>query len=161
MEKEKTNITTKYVNSLPFYVKDLILYTAVVVFVALLFLFFIVVPKTTKPNGFSVSIDNQTFFTFDFLTEEVTLMNDVGNIAHDKEQNTITILSKNGEQFNVLSYDTESYTVYISDANCPNLDCVDFFEINSSSGVIYCLPHGLKITPLTPSISEPSTGGRL
>ena len=156
-----TNITTKYSQSKPYYKQDLILYALVIVFVVLLFLFFIVIPKTSKPKGFSVSLDNQTFFTFDFANEEVTIINSISKIVHDKNGNTIKIYTLDGEGFNVLTYDTENYSVYISDANCSNLDCIDFFEITSGNGVIYCLPHGLKITPLTPSESQPSTGGRL
>ena len=67
----------------------------------------------------------------------------------------------NDKSYNTLSYDTDSFTVKITQSNCPNHDCVDFFELNSGNGVIYCLPHGLKIVPLSPTHSEPSTGGRL
>ncbi|MBR1984069.1 MAG: NusG domain II-containing protein [Clostridia bacterium] len=162
MKKEKgsTELVSKFIESKPFHVKDLILYTFILCAVALLFVFFIILPKTDKPNGFSVSVNNEIVFTFEFSTEQITVLNENYQLSHDKNHNTIT-LYVDGNSYNKLSYNTNNLTVKIIDSNCPNHDCVDFFEISSGSGVIYCLPHGLKILPLVPIQSEPSTGGRL
>ncbi len=163
MEKEKitTNQLEKYSQSAPFYRQDLILYTIITCTIILLFVVFIIIPKSDKALGFSVSFDSEIAFTFDFSTEELTIKKDLCKISQDKEHNTITLYGLDGENFNVLTYDCNNYTVRITDSNCPNRDCVDFFEINSGNGVIYCLPHALKILPLSPTQSEPSTGGRL
>ena len=159
-EKKTTSNYIKYSKSAPFYRQDVILYAIITALIVGLFLFFVIIPKSDKPQGFSVSVDNELVFTFDFSKEEITLNKELNKIVHDKENNTITVYTSN-QSFNKLLYDTDSLTVKIIESNCPNHDCVDFFEISSGNGVIYCLPHGLKILPLVPSQSEPSTGGRL
>ncbi|MBO5713824.1 MAG: NusG domain II-containing protein [Clostridia bacterium] len=163
MEKQNktSNQIERFSKSLVFYKKDLILYGLVVLSIVLLFTFLVVIPKTSTPQGFSVSVDEKVVCTFDFSSRELTIDNADFEIVHDKENYSITVYTLDKKGFNVINYDCSNYTVRVTESNCPTHDCIKFLELSSNNGIIYCLPHGLKILPLTPSATEPSTGGRL
>jgi hypothetical protein len=160
-QNKTSNQIERFSKSLIFYKKDLFLYGFVVLSIVLLFAFLIIIPKSSLPLGFSVSVDEKVVCSFDFSSQELVVNNTDYKIVHDKENNSITVYTLNQKGFNVINYDCSNYTVRVIDSNCQTQDCMDFFEITSNNGIIYCLPHGLKILPLSPSASEPSTGGRL
>lgn len=156
----KTDTVGKYKSSAPFSKTDIIVYACLFTAVLLLFLFLVVLPAYANPQGFKVCVGDTEVLEFLYKDSRLSIESDLYPVEHDTVNGTVTIYTQGKTEYNVIKYDCEKKTVKVIESTCHGNDCVSFAEI-SGSGVIYCLPHNLKITPLSQSMSEPSTGGAL
>lgn len=143
-----------------FYIKDLFVYLALILFIGALFLCFLL-PKKQVSSGFTISISDQIIFTLSFDDLSVEISDDyLDKISIDKKNKLITIYhSTDKSTFNVIAYDDVNKSVVMKQSTCSaTKECVQSPAI-SSSGMIYCAPHNLKILPLLPSATPPTTGG--
>lgn len=161
--KRNTARIEKIKNSAPFKKFDIFLYSIIAVIVLCLFLFLVIIPKTEATQGFCVAQGETEILNFNFQNSHLNVNDGYkGQVLHDSKNQTVTIYtSTDKSEYNVIQYDVENKTVKVIESNCQGKDCINFPEVSSDGGVIYCLPHNLKITPLVVTASEPSTGGRL
>ncbi len=161
----KNDIYGKIKARKPFEVNDVIVYLFLLVLVTLLFLFFVILPKTNVASGFKVIVNDKEFLSFYYETESCVLAeNSWALIDHNKENGTITIYhNADKTEYNVLSYDTDKHIVSMLDSTCSlSKDCIYEPEI-SSNGAIYCAPHKLIVIPISDGkeIPPPTIGGGL
>lgn len=158
----KSTILDKIKDKKPFEFNDIFIYLSLLVIVALLFLFFIILPQNNNPKGFKILIDNREVLTFDYQSEYCSFLEDYSNqIEIDENKNQITIFhNQEKNSYNVIKYDTVKGSVKMFDSTCSNTkDCVYEMAI-SINGAIYCAPHDLLIIPITNnSASKPPVLG--
>ncbi len=157
---KKTGSAEKFKNSAPFNKADIIVYACLLTAVLLLFLIFVILPNKTNSQGFNVSVGDTEVLEFFYNDSRLYVKSDLYVVEHDSKNCTVTVYIDGKTEYNIIKYDCQNKTVKITESSCRGNDCVSFAEI-SDNGVIYCLPHNLKITPLSQSMSEPSTGGAL
>ena len=142
---------------------DIPVYAITLIVVALLFLFFVILPTPNANEGFSLFVDGKKIANYKYGEYSVQILDDAfqTNVVYDKTQSTITIyLSSDKVDYNVLKIDERDKTVKVIDANCSvSKDCVYTPSLKSGSAIV-CAPHKLKILPLGESLSYPPvTGG--
>jgi len=149
--------------SKPFKAGDVLVYIAVLVTIAVLFLSFVIFPTANNSTGFTVTVNGEKYFTFS-PTENKLIIADGkdGLISKTDAENGvyITVYSKaDKSQFNVIFFDTENGTAKITESNCSTSHDCTFTPKIKDSGAIYCAPHGLKVVPsIGGGFSEPITG---
>ncbi len=157
-------MTTKYNSERRlFYIKDLIVYLVALLVIIGLFLGFIIFPKTNSSfKGFNVSVKGDIILTCYADGQIVIAQNYLENVEYFTSENVITIkiLSlTHHDGYNQIEINTKEKTAKVVESNCSNSkDCV-FSPKISTSGAIYCAPHGLKISAIGDSPFIPPTVG--
>ena len=124
---------------------DIIIYGAVLLIVAALFIAVFTTRNTDPLTGVKVTYKAQVVLEYEFgsgiksVSDQVELEENDGGL-------TLTIRS-NGD-YNVIYIDKSKKTVKMKDANCRGKQCLYFAEIKNNSGFIVCEPHGVKVEPL-------------
>ena len=158
----KKSIYTKAKNLKPFEIFDILIYGITAILVAVLFLFFVVLPKNGHIDGFKITLHGQELLRYETATDKFTVLNQVDGYTVDisKSENCqiITITDTDGG-YNKILLDTENKSAKVIESNCSSSkDCV-YSPAITKSGAIVCAPHGLKITPISSSgFTEPITG---
>lgn len=142
-------------NSKPFYLFDLILYSAVVLFIAAMFAAVFFAGKSGDSQGFYVLFDNRIIA--EYLYSDGTFSVENGYEAHFSVGEEIYFYpdATDFSDYNLISIDTKNKTVYISDATCAGHDCTTQ-KVSVKGGFIYCAPHKLKIVPM--GLNDPVSG---
>ena len=159
----KKDVVSAVKTAKPFKKGDLIIYSSIVLLVLILFSVFVFFPKETRANGFKVYCNNDVVFTHEYGTDFFDVKADWSNnvsITKDEHGFQITVLiHQDSHAKNVIYCDEENLTVKMIDSNCSvSKDCT-FMPAISCDGAIYCLPHGLKISPLGSAESVPPITG--
>lgn len=131
-----------------FKIFDLIVYGAVVLLVAVLFIVWFTVSDRTPLSGVRVCVDDRAVFEYDFEKDEYKNLDEkiVTNVDDKENTLTVTVVPHAGER-NVIVIDKKG-TVTVTEANCYGKDCKYMPDIKDNSGIIYCSPHKLRIEPL-------------
>ncbi len=140
-------------NNLKLFCKsDILVYAFIIVAIALLFLFFIIIParvENRKTTGILVEQNGKTVFTYTFsgYTFDVSkAFSDYVEITKTNNTHTVTVFSnENKTEYNVISIDNTNKTVKMSDTNCRSGQCT-YMHALSNGGIIYCAPRALKIS---------------
>lgn len=139
--------------------RDLFVYIALIVIISALFLF-----GSSKNNdsiGFTVSYADKVILTYRYGDSSPVILSEYEDfIVFDKENNTITVFNINDKShYNVISFNDKDFSVKISESNCSSTkECVNSPKIHNS-GMIFCAPHDLRITPLSSAPTPPTVGG--
>ena len=144
------NRIDKIRNSRPFEKHDLVVYAVLILFVAVLFLSFVILPKKQNYGSFSVSKNGTNILTYSFDLDSLYIQSQFEHLIEKSEQNGqiyIKIFNdQNKTKFNTLLIDKNNKTVDVVEANCSSSkECVHMPKI-AGSGAIYCAPHALSIT---------------
>ncbi len=156
--KEQKNPET--INPKLFGLWDVVVYSAVIAVVVLLFILFVFIPNGKAPQGFKVLLDGKTVAKYDYALQTLSVTDgyqDFIKVDGDK----ITVYS-NAERthYNVLLIDDGNKSVKVFSANCStSKECV-YTPALKGDGAIVCAPHKLKIVPLSSTgMLPPQTGG--
>lgn len=139
-----------------FKIWDLIIYGAIAVLVAVLFIVIFATKDESPLTGVRVFVEGQSVFEYEFggepvYSEAVTKE----NVEEDDKGLTVTVNSAGGG-VNVIYIDKTAKTVKVTEANCNGKQCVYFPAIDDNSKLIYCNPHGLRIEPLLRNYDDPN-----
>lgn len=145
----------------PFEFNDIFIYLFILALVSVLFICFVITPSLSNANGFSIHVGQDKIFSLDYSSGEYEISKDyLDKIIVDQEKSTITIFFDDQSSFNLVEYNLKEKWVKMLDSACSkSKDCVYEPKI-SSSGMIYCAPHDLKILPIGEfSPTPPVIGG--
>lgn len=147
----------------PFEIGDIIIYFCLAILVFVLFLYFVILPKTNSADGFKVLIEDKEIFSLSYNDESYSISSDYESyIIVDKDSNTVTIYhNQDKTEMNVLSYNVEKGHVYMHDSNCSNSKDCTYEPAITKTGAIYCAPRKLTVLPLTAESTPPIIGGGL
>ncbi|MBQ8426709.1 MAG: hypothetical protein IJX16_02990 [Clostridia bacterium] len=156
--------TERFKNSKPFGLWDIAIYLTVALLVFVLFLVFIIIPHFSEKDGygFIVECDGNTVITYHYGSENFNVNEDfISRVEITKteggyEVTLYTSLDKSG--FNTLLVNERDKTVKMLNSDCRSKQCTYLHAIGGS-GIIYCAPRLLKITPLGGSGFVPPTTG--
>ncbi len=154
MNKNESNVLNKLKSQRPFKKWDLLLYALTLIFIFTLFLTFVITPNAVQNVGFKVVKDGKTVLTFNYESEELKVSNAFKDyVESDVVNRTIKIYTADKSGFNTLTYNTAEKSVKVTDSNCDlvtsSRDCLYFPAIKDNHGSIFCVPHSLKILPLS------------
>ncbi len=132
-----------------FRIYDLIIYGVILLAVAVAFAAVFLSRDKGGIKGFSVYSGGDLIYSYSFSDGE-TVCGEGVESSTDGDILKLEI-STAGGGVNTVEADLKNKTVRVTEANCSNRkDCVHTPAIRDNSGVIYCMPHSLKITPLNP-----------
>lgn len=162
MKNESENNGIKFK---PFRPLDIVVYSVVLLLVFLLFLFFIILPKTDATKGFTISLDGQKILEFEFdkgITKTHEFIGKIETIEKDNETIIKVFVNSDYTEFNEIKVSLLDKTVDVIESNCSSRkDCVHSPKIDENGGIIACMPHGLKIVSFGSEYIPLSTGGAL
>ena len=131
---------------------DIIIYGAVLVLVAVLFIVLFVARDTSSLDGIKISVKAQVVFEYEFGGEPQSFTDAV---TVEKGDGGITVTIEIDGDKNVVFIDTSKKTAKMVEANCRGKHCMYFAAMDDNSDFIYCSPHGLKVEPLTEDLDNP------
>ena len=132
---------------------DIIIYGAVLILVAVLFIVLFVSRDTSNLTGVKITVKGEVVFEYGF-GEEPQAFTDAVTVESDEKGITVTIIT-DGDK-NVVFIDTDKKTAKMIEANCKGKQCMYFAEMDDNSDFIYCSPHGLKVEPLLQDLDNPN-----
>ncbi|MDE6356623.1 MAG: NusG domain II-containing protein [Clostridia bacterium] len=157
-----------------FKIWDLIIYGAVALIIAVIFIAVFVTRDASPLKGVKIYTDEVLVFEYNFtdgeyknyspqtvvIIEKPLAVQSVGShvILHDPPvilrlaeespaENTLKIKVTANGGYNVIEIDKAERSVKITEADCGKRDCVYTAAITDNSGMIYCSPHKLRILP--------------
>lgn len=149
----------------PFHKRDLIVYALVFGIIVLLFFLFLCIfndDNSTENIGFTVQKDNDVVLTYYHKTEKFEISQSFSSLVKISKAESgylVTIYtSESKDGYNELFVDLSDKNVKMQDSTCPSKECTYLKEV-SSSGMIYCAPHSIKITPIGGSGFIPIVAG--
>lgn len=159
----KSDIYTKVKSKKPFEFNDIFVYSGVILLILVLFICFIIIPQRSTPLGIEVCKNDQKVFTFNYSSNTIIIENEFDELIEisDTYNGKLITIYTNTEKtgFNKIYIDLQNKTAKMQDSTCSHSkDCVSLPKI-SDSGMIFCAPHALKITPIDSKGTPPWTGG--
>lgn len=136
-----------------FKVLDLIIYGAVLLVVAVLFIVIFSTHNTDPLSGVKIYVNAQEVFAYEF--GGVPTNSGRAEVEEDNKGITVTIRSEDGD-LNVIYIDKSEKSVKMIETNCRGQQCLYFPAIDNNSKFIYCNPHGLKIEPYFRDFDNPN-----
>ena len=124
---------------------DLIIYGIIIALVVAVFLAVFMTKKDGGFTGVQVFVRDECVYEYVFGEGGKVLKDSAVEETGEDGLKKITVTGEDG--YNVILIDDSARTVRVSEADCKGRDCVYSPEIKDADGVIYCSPHGLKITP--------------
>ena len=159
----KSDIYTKVKSKKTFEFNDIFVYSALTLLILVLFICFVIIPQKSTPLGIEIRKNNQKVLSFHYSSNTIVIENEFNELVEVSDHNDgklITIYT-NAEKtgFNKIYIDLQNKTAKMQDSTCSHSkDCVSLPKI-SDSGMIFCAPHALKITPIDSKGTPPWTGG--
>lgn len=132
---------------------DIIIYGAVLLIVAALFIVLFVTRDTSSLTGIRITVRAQVVFEYEFGGES-QVFSDCVTYDEDEKGITVTVLT-DGDK-NVIFIDTAKKTAKMIEANCRGKQCMYFAAMDDNSNFVYCSPHGLKVEPLIQDLDNPN-----
>ena len=156
MKEVKSSKIGKIAENKVFEKKDVLIYALLLVVILALFLSTFLF-KNSNANGFVVYVKGEKIISHVYGQNDLQSQSNV-IVTKNGNDFLIEILTENGGS-NVIYSNEQEKCVKILESNCPSQNCVHMNEI-SSSGVIYCAPRDIMITPLSDQGDlPPVTGG--
>lgn len=144
MKENANNAFNAIKNGKAFKPSDIFLFLGFALFIAVLFLAFVILPEKTEAEGFAVYKSGKLVFTYEYGSSLPAVENEFyENVSLNIEEKTITVSF--GDEYNVIIYDDDAKTVRVKDANCTGRDCTRLTLDSGDGGAIFCAPHELKI----------------
>lgn len=134
-----------------FKIGDLILYGAVAVLIAALFLTFFLTSDTTPAQGFQITYNGNAVFRYDFYEEKYAVLRAENiEIVSESEEELLLVFYTDGRGgYNKITVDKGNRSVRVTDADCSaRKDCVYMPAVSDNSSVIVCMRHSMVIEPL-------------
>ena len=131
---------------------DIIIYGAVILIVAVLFIVLFTTRDTSSLTGVRITVKAEVVFEYEFGG---TLKYSDG-VTVEEDGNGITVTIQTDGDKNVVFIDKSKKTAKMIEANCKGKQCMYFAVMNDNSDFIYCSPHGLKVEPLVQDLDNPS-----
>ena len=131
---------------------DIIIYGAVILIVAVLFIVLFTTRDTSSLTGVRITVKGETVFEYEF--GETPQFSDAVTVEEDGKGITVIIVS-DGDK-NVVFIDKEKNTAKMIEADCKGRQCLYFEEMKDNSDFIYCSPHGVKVEPLFKDLDNPN-----
>lgn len=129
-----------------FKIFDLVIYAAIIVAIAAIFLAVFLTRDTGGLSGFEIYREGKLIYSFSFDGGETFCDNNF--VETERGEGSLTIKITAGSGKNTAVADLNARTVRMTEANCStHKDCVYTPAIRDNSGVIICSPHGIKIVP--------------
>lgn len=144
----------------PFEKTDIFIYIIMTALIVSLFCAFIFFSAPNNVEGFKISYKSEVVFTLKYSTREYSIKKGFeNNLKVDLDENAVTFYSReNNSGYNVISFNANEKSVWISKANCSvSADCVHSPKVTNSGSVI-CAPRELKVLPLSGGFVPPTTG---
>lgn len=144
MKENANNAFNAIKNGKAFKPADIFLFIGSALFIAVLFLAFVILPKKTEADGFAVYKSGKLVFTYEYGSFLPAVENEFcENVSFNVEEKTVRI--NFGDEYNVIIYDDVNKTVRVINANCTGKDCTRLTLRPGDGGAIFCAPHELKI----------------
>lgn len=134
-----------------FKIFDLIIYGAVVLAVAVLFIVLFATRDDSKLDGIKISVRAEVVFEYEFGSQPKYA--DWLEVSEDSDGITVTIQTDDGK--NVVFIDKNKNTAKMTEADCKGKECMYFEAMQDNSDFIYCSPHGVKVEPLHRDLDNP------
>lgn len=143
-------------NNKPFKVLDLVIYGGLIAVIVALFALFVFSADHSPLTTLYADVGGQRAFTYDFASDTLTVTKEFEKLAEaTDETDKITIKLAHGDGYNLIIIE-KSGKAYVVEADCSlRKDCVYTSPITTTSGVIICVPHELRIyasTDYNPSL---------
>ena len=130
---------------------DIIIYGAVMILVAVLFIVLFTTRDTSSLTGVKITVKGEVVFEYEF--GESPQYSDGVTVEEDEKGITVTISSEGDK--NVVFIDKVKNTAKMIEANCKGKHCMYFVAMDNNSDFIYCSPHGVKVEPLHKDLDNP------
>ena len=128
-----------------FKIWDLIIYGAVILLAAVLFIVVFTTRDTSPLKGIKIYVGNEVVFDYSFEEGAYTSSKYAEILSETEEELTVKIITE-GNGYNTVVIE-KGGAANVTEANCRTKDCVYTAKIVNNSGAIYCWTHGLKILP--------------
>lgn len=133
----------------PFAPWDLLVYGLLAVFILVLFAVFVFGADKSPVSGFRIEREGKVIYSYSFEKGAEIPAEFASMISEEYKDGVLFVTVTEGEGYNVLKIDLSKKTAKMFNTNCSrHKDCLYMAEIASKSGVIVCVPHGLKILAL-------------
>lgn len=126
---------------------DLIVYLAIALIIAAIFLAVFLTRDKNPFKGFRAYIGNDVVFECDFESGKYFCPQAEGVSVGVEGESVLTVEIVTTSGRNVLSVDFSKREVRVTDADCTGRDCVYSPPVRDNNGVIYCAPHRLRVVP--------------
>lgn len=143
-----------------FRLADLLVYGAAVLLIGALFLAAALIGGG-QAEGFRVEVNGETVYTYRFGAGGEVSSEWAERVAEREEEGLLLVTVQVSEgEWNEIVIDDGAKSAAMRDANCSRRkDCCAMQPVGEGGGVIVCIPHGLRILPLSEEdFSRPSVG---
>lgn len=143
-----------------FRLADLLVYGAAVLLIAALFLAAALIGGG-QAEEFRVEVNGETVYTYRFGAGGEVSSEWAERVAEREEEGLLLVTVQVSEgEWNEIVIDDGAKSAFMRDANCSRRkDCCAMQPVGEGGGVIVCIPHGLRILPLSEEdFSRPSVG---
>ncbi len=143
-----------------FRLADLLVYGAAVLLIAALFLAAALIGGG-QAEGFRVEVNGETVYTYRFGAGGEVSSEWAERVTEREEEGLLLVTVQVSEgEWNEIVIDDGAKSAAMRDANCSRRkDCCAMQPVGEGGGVIVCIPHGLRILPLSEEdFSRPSVG---
>lgn len=143
-----------------FRLADLLVYGAAVLLIAALFLAAALIGGG-QAEGFRVEVNGETVYTYRFGAGGEVSSEWADRVTEREEEGLLLVTVQVSEgEWNEIVIDDGAKSASMRDANCSRRkDCCAMQPVGEGGGVIVCIPHGLRILPLSEEdFSRPSVG---
>ncbi|MCD8307708.1 MAG: NusG domain II-containing protein [Clostridia bacterium] len=129
-----------------FRIWDLAVYAVIIAVIVAIFCAVFFTRDTSSLKGAEIYLKNELVFDISFDSSTYNVYSDSVSVE-DESSGSITLRITDGSAYNVVEINLSGPSVSVTEANCSSRDCVYTAAITDNSGIIYCLPHRLKIIP--------------
>lgn len=129
-----------------FKIRDLAVYGAVILIIAVIFIAVFVTRDTSPLKGVKIYTDEVLVFEYNFTNGEYK-NSSLETVTVTPAENSLKIKITANGGYNVVEINIKERAVKVTEADCGKRDCVYTAAITNSSGMIYCSPHKLRILP--------------
>ena len=143
-----------------FRLADLLVYGAAVLLIGALFLAAALIGGG-QVEGFRVEVNGETVYTYRFGAGGEVSSEWAERVTEREEEGLLLVTVQVSEgEWNGIVIDDGAKSAAMRDANCSRRkDCCAMQPVGEGGGVIVCIPHGLRILPLSEEdFSRPSVG---
>lgn len=141
---------------------DIVVYLLLAALIAALFFVFVVADTfgADDAEGVCVQVGGETVYAYTFGEGGERAQGWEERIAERTEEGVLYVRIRADAGWNELAIDDAQKTVVMHDADCSlRKDCTQMRAIGQGGSVITCIPHALKVVPLSgEDYSTPSVG---
>lgn len=129
---------------------DLFFYAALALLTVLLLLAVFLPKKGEEFAGIEILIGGETAYVYRFGEGGNVQKGYESAVREETEDGRVTVTVLTEQGFNAIVIDETARSVFMRDSDCSfRRDCTRMKQISSASGAIVCLPHDLKVLPVS------------